>query len=80
MNNSNGLNLEFIRKRMKKKKMTLKELGSKIGYSESMVCYILEGKRNLPPGAMSYLCDALECTPNDLYGVGEKRGNNHENV
>ena len=57
------LNLRLIRKQ---RGMTMKELGAKVGVTESAIGYIETGKRNPSFEMLLRLSEALECSVADL--------------
>ena len=66
------LDRNYILGRLKALGMTQRELADKVGVTESMISHVLSGKADLNTRRIGFLCEALECQPNDVYEIGER--------
>lgn len=60
------VNTDEIKSRLQQLKMTQKQFGEVTKLSQSMVSYILSGKRSPRLDKMQRIAKALECTVDDL--------------
>ena len=66
------LDRNYILGRLKALGMTQRELADKVGVTESMISHVLSGKADLNTRRIGFLCEALECQPDDVYEIGER--------
>lgn len=71
--NNSVINKAFIKERLKELGMTQKELGDRIGLDQPRFSYILSGKRPMRIEILILMCDALECEPNEVIIIPERR-------
>lgn len=70
---------EMLRKLMKNKNLTMKELGEMVGKSESSVSYWLSGKVTPRIGVIQKLADIFKVTTDELiYGYKDDNLGNYE--
>lgn len=57
-----------VRHRRLEKRMTQEQLSQEVGISLSFLGHIERGTRKMSVETLIAICDALECSPNDLLG------------
>lgn len=59
---------ENTRRIINERGLKQKAVGEKAGYTERQFSNILCGRKRIEPDDVKRICDALNVTPNDLYG------------
>lgn len=52
--------------------LTQKDLGERLGVSQSFIHQLEANIRNISVGKLVALCNELDCTPNDILGFTEE--------
>lgn len=56
---------------MKEKGYKQKVIAEKSGFTENQMSQILNGRRDITADEFETICNALNATPNDIYGVSK---------